>query len=53
MKDLFVFTADADALAVIRSVLARPLAIGIPAGYATRWTGIRAGTPEWSGVALN
>jgi len=29
MKDLFVFTADADALAVIRSVLARPLAIGI------------------------
>ena len=29
MKDLFVFTADADALAVIRGVLARPLAIGI------------------------
>jgi hypothetical protein len=29
MKDLYVFTADADALAVIRSVLARPLAIGI------------------------
>jgi hypothetical protein len=30
MKDLFVFIADADALAVIGSVLARPLAIGIP-----------------------
>ncbi len=29
MKDLFVFTADADALAVIRSVLDRPSAIGI------------------------
>ena len=29
MKDLFVFTADADALAVIRAVLDRPSAIGI------------------------
>jgi hypothetical protein len=29
MKDLFVFTADADALAAIRSVLSRPQDIGI------------------------
>jgi hypothetical protein len=29
VKDLFVFTADADALAVVRAVLARPQAIGI------------------------
>jgi NADH:ubiquinone oxidoreductase subunit len=29
MKDLFVFTADADALAAIRAVLSRPRAIGI------------------------
>jgi hypothetical protein len=29
MKDLFVFTADADAQAVVRSILARPQSIGI------------------------
>jgi hypothetical protein len=29
MRDLFVFTADADALAVVRAVLSRPKAIGI------------------------